>query len=85
MSLPTAIGYFAGFLTTTALIPQLIKTWKTKSTRDISLGMFVTLCSGIFCWLIYGFLIDEEPVILWNAITLLLALSILGMKLKYNN
>ncbi|KMP12655.1 hypothetical protein UR09_00690 [Candidatus Nitromaritima sp. SCGC AAA799-A02] len=83
MSLTSNLGYLAGFLTTVAFIPQVVKTWKTKSARDISLGMFVTFCASVFCWLLYGFMINEGPVILWNLVTLALAMCILGMKLKY--
>ncbi len=77
------MGYLAGFLTTVAFVPQVVKTWKSKSTEDLSLGMFATFCSGVFCWLMYGILIGDGPIILWNGITLTLALCILAMKLKY--
>ena len=77
------LGYLAGFLTTLAFVPQVIKTWRTKSTKDISLGMFLIFNLGVFFWLIYGFLINQGPVILWNLVTLILASAILMMKLKY--
>lgn len=79
----TLLGLLAGTLTTISFMPQVIKTWTTKSTQDISLGMFITFCSGIFLWLVYGLFIQNLPVILTNAVTFILASTILGMKLKY--
>ena len=83
MSLVLFLGYFAGFLTTVSLIPQVIKTWKTKSATDFSLAMLLTWWSGIVCWIIYGVLVDAKPIILWNLGTLFLAGSILIMKLNF--
>jgi MtN3 and saliva related transmembrane protein len=77
------LGYVAGTLTTIAFLPQVIQTWKTKSTKDISLGMFVSFCTGVFLWLIYGILIDSYPVIIANVATLALAMIILSLKIKY--
>ncbi len=78
----TLLGYLAGFLTTAAFVPQVWKTWKSKSAADLSLGMFIVFSLGVFCWLGYGIMISQAPVIFWNAITLILALAILLMKLK---
>ena len=77
------LGCLAGFLTTAAFVPQVWKTWKSKSAADLSLGMFIVFSLGIFCWLAYGIMISQIPVIFWNAITLILALVILFMKLKF--
>jgi MtN3 and saliva related transmembrane protein len=77
------IGYTAGFLTTAALVPQLLKTWKTKSANDLSLGMLWTFNLGIISWLTYGILSADKPLILWNTITMFMASLILIMKLKY--
>lgn len=77
------LGYVAGTLTTVAFLPQVIQTWKTKSTKDISLGMFISFCTGVFLWLIYGFLIESSPVIVTNLATFLLAMIILSLKIKY--
>lgn len=79
----TVIGLIAGCLTTIAFIPQLTKTWKTKSAKDVSLLMFLIFCTGVLLWLIYGLLIGSLPVILANLVTLILAGAILLMKLKY--
>jgi MtN3 and saliva related transmembrane protein len=77
------IGFFAAFCTTIAFFPQAVKVWKTKSTKDISLYMFVIFTLGVFSWLIYGIIISDLPIILANAITLILSLFILICKLKY--
>ena len=85
MSLTLFLGYFAGFLTTVSLVPQVIKIWTTKSADDFSLMMLLIWCTGIGCWLVYGVLLDAVPIILWNVSTLLLAVAILVMKLKYKS
>ncbi|QPJ66492.1 MAG: hypothetical protein G3M78_14230 [Candidatus Nitrohelix vancouverensis] len=77
------LGYVAGMLTTLAFVPQVTKTWKTRSAADISLTMFIVFCVGVACWLVYGILIHSTPMILANVLTLILALSILAMKLKF--
>jgi MtN3 and saliva related transmembrane protein len=79
----TIIGLLAGSLTTIAFLPQVIKTWKTKSTKDISLGMFLTFCTGVLLWIIYGSLVKDIPVVIANVATLSLASTILWFKLKY--
>ena len=77
------IGFLAAFCTTVAFFPQAVKVWKTKSTRDISLYMFVIFTVGVISWLIYGITISDLPIILANAITLILSLFILVYKIKY--
>jgi MtN3 and saliva related transmembrane protein len=84
MDSATLIGYFAGFLTTIAFVPQVLKTWKSKSASDLSLGMFLVFSLGVFCWLIYGILLAEVPMVFWNTVTLFLALALLIMKLKFD-
>jgi len=79
----TALGLLAGTLTTIAFVPQLTKTWKTKSAEDISFGMFAIFCIGVLLWLVYGLLIGALPVILANMVTLVLAGAILVLKIKY--
>ena len=85
MSLALFLGYFAGFLTTVSLLPQVIKTWKTKSANDFSLTMLLIWWTGIACWVAYGFLLNADPIILWNLVTLLLAGATLVMKLKFKD
>lgn len=83
MTSVTLIGLLAGALTTIAFLPQVIQTWKTKSTKDISLGMFLTFCTGVLLWIIYGILVKDIPLIIANIATLSLASTILWFKLKY--
>ncbi|NES02372.1 MAG: hypothetical protein F6K22_05680 [Okeania sp. SIO2F4] len=83
MNLVTILGLFAGSLTTIAFLPQVIKTWRTRSTKDISLEMFAIFCSGVLLWIIYGSLVKDIPVIFTNVATLSLASPILWFKLKY--
>ena len=84
MDSATLIGYFAGFLTTIAFVPQVLKTWKSKSASDLSLGMFLVFSLGVLCWFIYGILLAEVPIVFWNTVTLILALALLIMKLKFD-
>ena len=77
------IGFFAAFCTTIAFLPQAIKVYKSKSTKDISLYMFLIFTIGVLSWLIYGIIIFNLPVILANAVTLVLSLFILIYKLRY--
>ena len=78
------IGFFAAFCTTFAFLPQAAKVWKTKSTKDISLLMFLIFAIGVISWLIYGVLLSELPLIIANAVTLVFAISILIAKIKYD-
>ncbi len=81
----TTLGITAGILTTIAYLPQLIKTWKSKSAGDISWTMLIVLCIGIVLWLAYGFAIHDLPILLANIVTLLLAGVILALKIRYRN
>lgn len=77
------IGLAAGLLTTTAFIPQVWKIYRTKSGKDISARMFSLFSAGIVLWLVYGVLLQSVPLILTNALTLVLSLTIIGLKLRY--
>ena len=77
------LGLTAGTLTTIAFIPQLAKAWQSKSTGDLSWGMVSIFSTGVLLWLIYGIWIDSLPVILANAVTLLLQAGIVTLKIKY--
>ncbi|MDA0239537.1 MAG: SemiSWEET transporter [Proteobacteria bacterium] len=79
----TVIGLAAATLTTLAFLPQVIKTWRTRSATDISLLMFLMMTVGIGLWLTYGILINDLPLIGANVITLVLAVTILYFKLRY--
>ena len=83
MDTASIIGYFAGAITTIAFVPQLIKIWKTKSTKDISLITFVAFCLGVFLWMIYGIILHSKPVIIANSIGFVLGIIIIILKIKY--
>lgn len=76
------IGYIAGALTTIAFAPQLLKAINTKSTKDVSLMMLLCSTSGMVLWLFHGILINDPALIVANSISILLASSLLGLKLK---
>lgn len=78
------LGSLAGTLTTIAFVPQVLKTWRSRSAKDISTGMFLIFAAGVLLWLIYGIAISAWPIIIANAITLLLASIILGMKVHFH-
>lgn len=79
----TLIGLAAAFCTTIAFLPQVIRTWRTRSTRDLSLPMFSIFTTGIFLWLVYGLFEHDVPLILANGITFVLSGTILFFKLRY--
>ncbi|MGA1264391.1 MAG: SemiSWEET transporter [Prochlorothrix sp.] len=83
MSFVTLLGLAAGACTTIAFVPQLLKTWRSRSARDVSLGMFLIFCLGVVLWLWYGLLKRDLPMIVANAVTLVLAGTILAFKLRY--
>jgi MtN3 and saliva related transmembrane protein len=80
---PEIIGYIAATLTTASFLPQAILTIKTRDTESLSLGMYSMFTVGVLCWLIYGLYIADEAIIFANAITFVLAASILSFKI-YN-
>ncbi len=79
----TILGLLAATLTTISFLPQVIKTWKSKSAKDISFEMFLIFATGVILWLIYGILINDIPLIVANAVTLGLVSTIIWFKLKY--
>jgi len=79
----TIMGLIAASLTTFAFLPQVIKTWRMKETRDISLWMYLIFTIGVSLWLGYGILIGDYPVSIANGATLILALIILIAKFRY--
>ena len=83
MDTTNLVGLLAGFLTTVAFVPQVWKIWKTRSAKDVSLPTFLAFALGVALWLVYGFLKQEPPIIIWNAVTLVLAAAIVAMKLKF--
>ena len=83
MDAVTLLGLAAGLLTTVSFLPQLVKAWRSRSTGDISLAMYCIFSTGVLLWLLYGICVKSLPVILANAFTLLIAVSILFLKIRY--
>jgi MtN3 and saliva related transmembrane protein len=77
------MGTIAASLTTTAFIPQVWQVWRTRHTKDISLGMYAIFTSGVAMWLVYGVLLASWPIIIANSITVCLAGAVLLMKLHF--
>jgi MtN3 and saliva related transmembrane protein len=73
----------AASLTTIAYVPQVVKTWKSKSSKDLSLKMLLAFCIGVCLWLIYGVLEKDTPIIVANSITLILTFILLFFKFKF--
>jgi len=78
-----AVGLAAGMLTTVAFVPQVMKTWRERSTGDLSLAMYLAFCCGVLLWLVYGLMLDAWPVVLANGATLVLAGTVLAIKLRH--
>ena len=76
------IGYAAATLTTAAFVPQAWMTLRSRDVRGISLGMYGTFTVGVALWLVYGVFTGAWPVIVANAITLLLSTAILVMTFR---
>ena len=83
MSLADLLGSVAGFLTTVAFAPQVWRVWRTRSTRDISLGMYLVFTSGVAFWLAYGVVLGAWPIIAANTVTLALTGTVLALKLRH--
>lgn len=83
MDYVTLIGLAAAAITVVSLFPQLVRIWKTKSTKDISLGMFLLFCGGVFLWFVYGILMQDLPIIVANFLGFIQTLIILILKVKY--
>jgi len=79
------LGLAAGACTTIAFLPQVIKTWKSRSAKDLSLSMFSIFCLGVTLWLVYGIMVQDVPVIAANLLTLMLASTLLFFKLRFKN
>jgi MtN3 and saliva related transmembrane protein len=83
MNLIDWVGSLAAFLTTASFIPQAWQTFRTRDVSGISLGMYSLFTVGVALWLVYGILMVAWPIIIANVITLVLALAILWMKLRF--
>ena len=83
MQLIDVIGTLAAILTTASFVPQAWHTFRTRDVRGISLSMYSAFTLGVACWLVDGLLLSAWPIVIANCITLALAATILGMKLRY--
>lgn len=78
-------GFSAATLSTIAFLPQVLKTWRTQSAKDVSYALLLTFSTGCLCWVIYGYQVAAKPVMIANAFTLALNLIILAMKITFEN
>ncbi|OGN94724.1 MAG: hypothetical protein A2Y89_01245 [Chloroflexi bacterium RBG_13_51_18] len=83
MSSSEYLGFFAGLLTTFSLVPQIIRVYKLKSAREISLLFNTSMLLGIIIWLIYGIVLGLVPLVIWNSIGIILNSWLLYAKLRY--
>ena len=83
MNVTEIVGLVAGTLTMFSFIPQVLKVWREKSATGVSLSMYIIFCVGVLLWTVYGLMLGELPIILANGATLILACSILVMKVKW--
>jgi MtN3 and saliva related transmembrane protein len=82
-TLSTWAGYAAGTLTTLAFLPQVLHVWKTKRADDLHIGTLVSFTAGLALWLLYGIARRDPPIILANAVSLMLQGAIIYLKLRY--
>lgn len=82
--IPNLTGSAAAVCTTISFVPQLVRVWRLKSARDISLVMFLLFSFGVTLWFSYGLMIHSWPVILSNVFTLMLSFAIMVLKLRYD-
>jgi MtN3 and saliva related transmembrane protein len=80
----TWLGLFAGFMTSIAVIPQVVRTWRRKQAVDLSVWQPLILIAGLVLWLFYGIAIGDTPLIVANSFTIVCYLFLLGMKIVYD-
>lgn len=85
MNWTTILGLVAGICTTAAVIPQLLKAWKTKQVQDVSPGMFFVLITGLALWTVYGVIKNDLPIILTNGVALVLNSLMLYLLFRYDD
>ena len=78
------LGYAAGAVTSLTFLPQVVKTWKDKSAKDVSLMMFIIAAINEVMWIVYGALLNNWVIILTNSIVLAMSLTMIFLKLRYN-
>jgi MtN3 and saliva related transmembrane protein len=77
------VGYLAAMVTTLSFVPQVVKSWRTKSVNDLSFVTLSAFTAGVFLWLIYGVILREFPIIAANAVTLALNATLVVLKLRH--
>lgn len=85
MHLTTTLGYIAGTLTAISFVPQVFKAWRSKRCHDLSWGMLITFSAGVVLWLSYGLRLWAAPIIVANAVTLALLITIGCLKVRYRD
>ena len=85
MHLASTLGFIAGTLTTISFVPQVFKVWRSKRCHDLSWGMLITFSAGVMMWLTYGLMLWAAPIIVANAVTLALLITIALLKAKYRS
>ena len=83
LTLIDMVGFVAGALTTAAFVPQVLKSWQTRDLSGVSLRMYSLFTAGVALWLAYGLMLSSWPVIICNAITLVLAGGVLALKVRH--
>ena len=81
--LTTLVGTIAGIITVVSFIPQAVRAWRTKQTKDLSASTFIMVLMQAGAWTFYGFLLEQKPIIYTNSLVLLVTLSILAAKVKH--
>jgi MtN3 and saliva related transmembrane protein len=79
------VGYAAAALTTASFVPQAVKSWSSRDLSGISLAMYSLFTLGVGLWMLYGIALDNWPIILANAVTLVLAGTVLILKLRHSD
>ena len=77
------LGFMAGILVAVSLLPQVIKSWKTKSTKDLALSWTLINLAGQILWITYGFGIGSLALVVMSSITLLITVFLIVLKLKF--
>jgi MtN3 and saliva related transmembrane protein len=85
LTVADVIGLAAGAMTTLSFVPQVAQTWRTRSAGDLSLGMLLTFTLGVCLWLTYGVVLGQIAIIVANAATLMLALTLVFLKIVFRS
>jgi len=80
----TWIGLMGGFLTSIAVVPQVVRTWRTKHARDLSIWQPLLLIVGMLLWLVYGVMLGDMPLIAANSFSVACYLLLIAMKINYD-